>query len=132
MALLVSDNRTFCLETNSPGPCSITVRIVLYNAQFNPSCPQSILSFSTRPAPITWQPPTLSLTSGGERFMTPSHSPNDLFPVGTTLVSYKDMQESLQVDDSRIQCSFNVGSIFVILLILHFIRTILLVLYFST
>ncbi len=52
--------------------------------------------------------------------MTPSHSPNELFPVGTTLVSYKDMQESLQVDDSRIQCSFNVGSMFVILFVSPF------------
>jgi hypothetical protein len=106
--IVVTDNRTFCLETNTSGPCSTKVNVIISLGQFNPGCPESILTFSQVAVPITWQPPSLSVSSGGEKSMTSVHSPGDLFPVGTTLVSYAEMFEPQQTDESRIKCSFNV------------------------
>ncbi len=106
--VMISDNRTFCLETNTSGPCSTSTNIIISLGQFNPGCPGSILTFSQAAVPITWQPPRLSVSSGGEMSMVSAHSPGDLFPVGTTLVSYAEMFEPYQSDESRIKCSFNV------------------------
>jgi hypothetical protein len=108
MPVVVTDNRTFCLETHTPGSCTSPVNILFSIGQFNPGCPQSTLSFAQQPIAITWQPPSLSLTSGNVRPMASTHSPGDLFPVGTTLVSYLDSQEPFQTLESRFKCSFNV------------------------
>jgi hypothetical protein len=110
--VIVADNRTFCLETNTSGPCSITLGIVVSIGQFNPGCPESILTFSQSAPPVFWQPPSLSVSSGGELSMTSAHSPGEAFSIGTTLVTYTDMQEPIQYDDSRIRCSFNVGVLY--------------------
>jgi hypothetical protein len=108
MPIVIADNRTFCLETSTSGPCTTKVNVIFSLGQFNPGCPESILTFSQAAVPITWQPPRLSVSSGGEMGMVSAHSPGDLFPVGSTLVSYAEMFEPYQSDESRIKCSFNV------------------------
>ena len=108
--IVVSDNRTYCLETGTPGPCETRVLVSFTLAQFNPGCPESTFSFSTHATAITWQPPILWTSDGFSVPLSSSHTLDEQFPVGTTLVSYADLHQPQQADDLRFKCSFNVSS----------------------
>jgi hypothetical protein len=108
--IIVSDNRTYCLETGIPGPCETRIMVSLALGQFNPGCPESTFSFSPHPTAITWQPPILWTSDGFSVPLSSSHTLDEQFPVGTTLVSYVDLHQPQQADDLRFKCSFNVST----------------------
>ncbi len=106
--VVVSDNRTFCLETNTPGPCSTRVTVGAVFGQFNPGCPQSTFVFAQDSARVAWQPPKLLIRGTTSLPLSSIHQSGESFPIGTTLVEYADMSEPYQSEESRFRCSFNV------------------------
>ena len=106
--VIVSDNRQFCLETNTPGPCSTRVTVGAVFGQFNPGCPQSTFVFAQDSAQVVWQPPKLLIRGTTSLSLSSKHRSGESFPIGTTLVEYADMSEPYQSEESRFRCSFNV------------------------
>ena len=106
--VLVSDDREFCLETNTPGPCSTIISYSIELAQLNPSCPANIFRFSQRPTTIDWIPPVLMSRDERSLILSSSHENTHIFELGTTEVAYIDSHNDLQTLETQIKCSFNV------------------------
>ncbi len=104
----ISDDRTFCLETNTSGPCSTRVTVGAVFGQFNPGCPKSTFVFAQDSAQVVWQPPKLLIRGTTSLSLSSIHQSGESFPIGTTLVEYADMSEPYQSEESRFRCSFNV------------------------
>ena len=106
-SIVVSDNRTFCLETNTSGPCTTRIAVGVTSGLFNPGCPESTFVFAQDAALVSWQPPLIKL-GDASRGLSSQFQPSDSFLLGTTLVEYTDMSERHQSEQSRFRCSFNV------------------------
>jgi hypothetical protein len=106
--IVIGDNRTSCFETSSVGSCTVSAQFEISVAQFNPGCPSSFHVFAQNNVSVSWTPPAITMRDGTVLRLIGSHSPGDLFTLGTTTITYKASFDRSQTSDTRLSCSFNV------------------------
>ncbi len=107
----ISDNRSYCLETDEYGPCVTDVPFSLNVGQFNPACPRDIFAFAPSTANVSWSEPKLAMRDKTRLSLQGSVAPGSAFSRGTTPVSYALPHDPSQLESTRIGCTFNVCAV---------------------
>jgi hypothetical protein len=107
----VADNRSYCSETNTDGPCVVSIPFSLNIGQFNPGCPRDVLVFAPLTANVSWSEPVLALHNLTRLSLQGSVTPGSTFSRGSTQVAYTLPHDASQLQPTRIGCTFNVRAV---------------------
>ena len=107
----ISDNRSYCLETNTAGPCVVSIPFSLNVGQFNPACSRDIFVFAPSTARVSWNQPRLTMRDLTRLSLTGSVTPGSAFSLGSTQVTYALPHDPSQLGPTRIGCTFNVCAV---------------------